>query len=45
MRKNASATATVEMDDRGRLVVPKSVRDAWDIDGSAIVEVEITKTW
>jgi bifunctional DNA-binding transcriptional regulator/antitoxin component of YhaV-PrlF toxin-antitoxin module len=45
MRKNASATATVEMDERGRLVVPKSIRDAWDISESAIVEVEITKTW
>jgi bifunctional DNA-binding transcriptional regulator/antitoxin component of YhaV-PrlF toxin-antitoxin module len=40
-----AATATVEMDDRGRLVVPKSVRDAWGIEGAAVVEVEITKTW
>ena len=38
----AQATATVEMDEHGRIVVPKAARKKLEIDGErATVEVEV----
>lgn len=37
-----SATATVKMDERGRVFVPKAVREKLDVNGeSAHVEIEV----
>ena len=38
----AQATATVQMDERGRVVVPKAARKKLGVDGdSATVEIEV----
>ncbi len=38
----AKATATVQMDERGRVVVPKAARRKMGIDGeSTTVEIEV----
>jgi bifunctional DNA-binding transcriptional regulator/antitoxin component of YhaV-PrlF toxin-antitoxin module len=38
----AKATATVQMDERGRVVVPKAARKKMGIDGqAATIEIEV----
>ena len=36
-------TATVEIDERGRLYVPKAVRQKLDIQGKEIIEITVRK--
>jgi hypothetical protein len=41
--RRKSATATVQVDERGRLVLPKGVRVYLDIEARDTVQVEVTK--
>ena len=43
MTDEKSATATVQVDERGRLVLPKGVRVYLDIEPRDTVQVEVTK--